>query len=85
MAEYHRKHGHLVRADRTGQQLAVVSQLCQRLNADEYFDKAGYDPETWRNRPDYDRHKIATHAGYMEKQDAEYLGRMFRYVGHWWD
>jgi hypothetical protein len=85
MAAYHRTHGHTVSRMRIGQQLAVVSELCKRLNADGYFDNAGYDPRTWRDRPDYECHRIATHAGYMEKQDAAYLGRMFRYINHWWD
>lgn len=85
MADCHRRHGQLVRSERTSQQLATVSELCKRLNADEYFEKAGYEWSTWQTRPDHERSKIARHAGYMEKQDAAYLGRMFRHINHWWD
>lgn len=77
MAIDHRDHGHLVNSERTAHQLFIVSELCRRLAADDYFDLAereGRKDADWSKR-----------VGYLGKQDAEYLGRMFRHVQTWWD
>lgn len=69
---------------RESRRLRMVEELCRRLLEDSYFTKAGYDPETWQDLPDHECRRIAEHSGYMEKQDARYLGSLLRFVQHWW-
>lgn len=73
------------RWERDHKHLLIVEELCKRLRADNYFHNAGYDPETWKIRSDFERRKIVEHSSKMAQQDAIYLGKMFKFVQHWWN
>lgn len=79
------ENGHLANGERYAKQLMQVRVLCRRLRADDYFRNAGYDPYIWESIPGYRATQIAQHSHYMAKQDAERLGKMFKFVQHWWD
>jgi hypothetical protein len=70
--------------EKQARRLLIVETLCKRLRADRYFENAGYDNKRWKEVPDFERSRIAKHAGYMPTQDARYLGQMLRFVQHWW-
>jgi hypothetical protein len=72
-------------AEREAKRLRVVIALCDRMLADEYFQKAGYDPETWCKLPDHECRRIAKHSEYMSRQDAAHLGKTLRFIQYWWD
>ena len=74
-------------AEREAKHLRVVIALCDRMLADEYFQKAGYleDHEEWKKLSDFERCRIAKHSEYMSRQDAAYLGKMLRFIQYWWD
>ena len=60
--------------------------LLKRLIDDEYFDNAGYRPETWHTLPGPRRLQIIKHAQRMAKQDERYLGMLLgKYLRNWWD
>lgn len=64
-------------AQKTAKELKIVSILCKRLMDDNYFENARRGPFTSRNK--------GKHSMYMLKQDAKYLGAMFKYLPGWWD
>jgi hypothetical protein len=72
-------------SEREAQRLRVVVALCDRLLADKYFAVAGHDRMTWKSLSDFERTKICKHASYMKSQDAAYLGKMLRFIQHWWE
>jgi hypothetical protein len=84
MARLYREHPLVVGAEKTAKQLTVVSELCKRLEADDYFENAGHDGDSWQRLPDHRQRQIAKHAEYMAKQDTEYLGKMLTRVRYWW-
>jgi hypothetical protein len=66
-------------------ELIAVSELCRRLIADEYFENAGYsNGDEWKRFSRKKKQRIAKHAEYMNRQDAHYLGKMFKNVCRWW-
>jgi hypothetical protein len=71
---------------RYARQLLIVKELSRRLQKDNYFENAGYgDGKNWENLSDVERTLIATRASVNAKNDAEYLGKMFKFVQHWWE
>lgn len=84
MARLYKEHGHVVDSEKIARQLTVVSELCKRIEADDHFTNAGYNPKTWRDLPDCERQRIVKHTEYMAKQDAAYLGKMMARVQCWW-
>lgn len=85
MAICHRDRGITVSAPKTARKLTIVSELSKRLRDEDYFVNAGYERKSWLALSDFEKTRLAKHRGYMAKQDAEYLGKMFRFVQHWWD
>jgi hypothetical protein len=75
----HTEHGNLVSSDRTAKQTRVVAELCRRLREEDQYDLARNEFNHGEGR------RWAEHVGYLAKQDADYLGRMFRFVQHWWN
>ena len=73
-----------VGAEREAKRLLIVETLCKRLREDEYFTQAGHCQETWDSLPNHERTHIAKHSEYMAKQDTLYLGKMIKFVQHWW-
>jgi hypothetical protein len=78
ISRLHAEHPHLVSSEKTSRQTLVVAELCRRLQRG-YFDLArnelnGRGGQRW-----------AKHVDYLGKQDSVYLGRMFRFVRHWWN
>lgn len=79
MSKMQAEHGHLVSSDKTSKQTLIVAELCRRLEQDDYFDLAknelnGRGGLRW-----------AKHVSYLGTQDSIYLGKMFRFVRHWWN
>lgn len=79
----HRDHGCLLKATRTAKQLLIVSELCKRIQEDNYADLAGH--ANYDSMSEFQRTKWARHTNYLQKQDVEYLGKMMRYLPSWWD
>lgn len=79
ISRLHTHHGHLVSSDKTAKQTKVVAELCRRLQRDDYFDLARSEVKGRRGR------HWAEHVDYLGKQDAEYLGKMFKFVRYWWN
>jgi hypothetical protein len=79
ISRLHSENGHLVSSDKTAKQTLIVSELCRRLHDDDYHDLAKGAIGTSR--------KFARwgHIDYLGRQDSEYLGRMFKFVRHWWN
>lgn len=62
-------------SERSAKQLMVIQNLCRRLREENYFDMHGDEHDrTWAER-----------VSYSGKNDAEYLGRMMRFVQYWWE
>ena len=76
--------GRHVGSEKEARRLLVVAELCTRLRDDSYFEQAGYNPKTWKTLPDSCKKRAIKHSAYMAGHDAEYLGRMLRFVHHWW-
>lgn len=83
MAEYHEKHGVTVGRERTAHQLRMVAELSRRIIVDNYSDLAGH--ARYNQMTDKEKRHWALRTGYLAQQDAEYLGKMLKYVQHWWD
>lgn len=79
ISRLHRHHGHLVSSEKTAKQTSVVAEICRRMHDDVYFDNARNTFNGGQGR------RWAEHVTYLGKQDSEYLGRMFRFVRHWWN
>lgn len=77
--------GHHSKSEKYAQQLLVVRCLCHRLIDEEHFENAGVGGKDWRQKTEWERQQLARHASNMAKWDAEYLGRLLRFVQHWWD
>lgn len=84
MAVQHLEAGHSKDSKNRGRELLIVSELCRRLYDDNYFENAGYG-STWGQKTGKQQRRVAVHAQYMEKQDADLLGKMFQMVRYWWD
>lgn len=74
-----------VGSEKETKRLLIVETLCKRLYADEYFRNAGYQRDRWKDLTDSRQSWIAKHSSYMAKQDAIYLGKMMKFIQHWWD
>lgn len=86
MRDLHRDYGHTIDAPRVARQLTIVETLCRRLREDRYFQAAGYgDGTRWNTLTDFEQSRVAKHSVQMAKADAIYLGKMFRFIQHWWD
>lgn len=82
----HMANGHHLRGARDAKQARTCAELLKRLQADDYFGNAGYDPKTWGSLPDYRQRQIAQHAKAMANQDQRYLGLLLgKYLCNWWD
>lgn len=79
MSKMQAKHGHLVSSDKTSRQTLIVAELCRRLHDDGYFELARNELNSRGGQ------RWAKHVDYLGKQDSEYLGKMFRFVQHWWN
>ena len=80
------EHGHRIHGKRDAKQARVCAMLLKRLITDEYFDNAGYRPETWHTIPSARRNWIAQHAEKMAERDHRYLGMLLgKYLRNWWD
>lgn len=75
------KRGYHVGADKYARQLTVASELCRRLRADTYFEMSGYR----ECMTDFEKGVTFKRADEVAKNDAVYLGKLFRFVQHWWD
>lgn len=80
ISRLHNEHPHLVSSAKTAKQTKIVAELCRRLQADDYFDLARSEL-----RKSGDGGRWAKHVDYLGRQDSEYLGKMFKYVRHWWN
>src|SRR6185437_11329080 len=85
MRDCHRHHGQRQYSARIDRHLTVVSELCKRLAEDYYLDRAGFMGRGWDEVEPQERSRISNHCVYLEKQDAEYLGKMMRFVQWWWE
>lgn len=86
MSRCHKEFGHCMNSEKTAKQLIAASELCRRLREDNYFENAGYrQGESWDNLPEYQKTQIARHSALVSKNDAIYLGKLFRFVQGWWD
>lgn len=85
MRDLHRDHGNTVSAPQIARQLTIVTELCRRLEEDNYFTNAGHNRNTWRQISDFECRRICEHSKKMAEQDAAYLGKMFRHIQRWWD
>lgn len=72
------EHGTHVNSDRYAKQLLIVQNLCRRLREDKYFENAEEGNVINKNLS-------AQYWKRMAEQDAEYLGKMFKFLQHWWD
>lgn len=78
-------HSYHTTALRDRKQLLTCAELLKRMNADEYFENAGYRPETWHSLPDHVGTRIVKHSMYMAQQDQRYLGLLIgKYLQNWW-
>jgi len=84
MRDMYRHHGRVVDSDKIARQITVVSELCKRMEREEYFDNAGYSRSDWGLLPDKEKQRIARHATYMMRQDAQYLGKTMAKIQSWW-
>ena len=82
ISRLHREHGQVVDSPRVARHTLIVAELCRRLGEGSYYDLAGY--ARFDQMTDRERAAWAKHVNYLAQQDAEYLGRMFRFVRHWW-
>lgn len=82
MSRLHRENGITVDAHKVARKTLVASELCRRLQDDDYETLAGhahYDSMNERQRQ-----RWAKHTTYLGQQDAEYLGKVLRDVRCWW-
>jgi len=78
--------GHLVNHDRCAKQTRTCAALLRRLDENNYFENAGYNPDAWDSMAHDRKTPIAMHAQKMREQDKRYLGLLIgKYLNHWWD
>lgn len=86
MAKLEETYGHHVGSKRDAQRMRVCVTLLKRLQADEYFENAGYRADQWPSLPTYRKTQIARHAQVMRKKDLRLLGSILgKYMTGWWD
>jgi len=86
MATHHQKHGKVTSSERSAKQLLIVSELCRRLEADDYPELAGYEHAAYPQWSSRRRTYVWQHAEYLAQQDIDYLGRMLKkHLRGWWD
>jgi hypothetical protein len=85
MSDHHKRSGRVVGSDKIARQLLIVSELCRRLERDQYFENAGYKRKDWKAKSPHRRSGIIEHAEYLQKQDLNYLGRTLQHLPKWWD
>lgn len=83
ISRMHKEHGHTVDAEKIARQTLIASELCRRLEEDDYETLAGY--ARYEQMSERQKRAWAKHASYLGKQDAEYLGKMLRHIRKWWD
>lgn len=80
------EHGDHVNGVRDARRARTCAALLNRLQDDEYFRNAGYNPETWDRIPNKEGQRICKHADAMATQDQRYLGLLLgKYLRNWWD
>ena len=91
MAIHHRDHSHTMGGPKRARQLMIVSELCRRLDDDEYSFSAwrvnDWDGVLKSQRAANDRQwkHVHAHEEYLVNQDITYLGKMLRHLRMWWD
>jgi hypothetical protein len=85
MSDHHKRSGRVVGSDKIARQLLIVSELCRRLETDEYFENAGYKRKDWKTKSPRTRSGVIEQAEYMQQQDLAYLGQMLQHMLTWWD
>lgn len=75
------QHGHLVGAPKKARQLTVLAELCRRLQEDNYADMHGYR----EGLTDFELREVFKRSDASAMNDCLYIGRLFRFVRHWWD
>jgi hypothetical protein len=78
MSRLHKEHGHVTDSHRIARRTLIVSELCRRLEEDNYETLAGY--ARYEQMNEKQRQQWATHTTYLAQQDADYLGRMLKNV-----
>lgn len=74
------------RGPATTKKIRVCAELLKRINEDDYFTRAGYDPKTWDSVPEYQKTQIAQRSTKQPSWDLEYFSKIFsRNVLAWWD
>lgn len=62
-------------------QLKITKNLLKRITDDNYLELAKYNQKDSFKKKRFIMEQIE----YLENQDAEYLGKMFKKVRNWWD
>ena len=78
--------GYHLHGDRDARQARICAALLKRMMDDNYFENAGYNPNTWENLPDHACQRIVKHSELISMQDQRYLGLLIgKYLRNWWD
>lgn len=75
------QNGYHVGKDKYARQLRVLAELCRRLRKDDYGDMHGYRD----GLTNLELREVFKRSNASAKNDALYLGRLLRFVQHWWD
>jgi len=80
------KNGYHDDGPRLARHARVCAALLHRLQADQYFQNAGYDPKTWKTLSPTLQRQIAQHTHQMEVQDQRYLGLLIgKHLRRMWE
>ncbi len=86
MADHHERCGVALGRARDIRQMRVCTELLRRMQADEYFVHAGYDPETWNTLSHSRARAIIKHSDAVSAHDGRYLGLLLgKHMRKWWD
>jgi hypothetical protein len=85
MRDHHERSRRFVGVESVIRQLTVTTELCKRLREDNYIENAERSFGDYFSLASVQRKLLWQHEETMKKQDAEYLGKMLRFVRSWWN
>ena len=82
ISDLHRTNGIVMDSEKIARQTLIVSELCRRLQSDDYAEIAGWHRIDEMNP--VQQKNWARHSEYLANQDVAYLAKTLLHLRKWW-